>query len=77
METRDRKRVIFFVRIGLVVATIAFVFNWIGGKVSNNVKNVHVQSAPVVASLGPGDIQILFVPAKEEHASARRIADRG
>ena len=59
MEIRDRKRVIFFVRIGLVLATIVFVFSWIGGRVSNKVKDIHVQSAPVAANLGAGDVQIL------------------
>ena len=59
MEIRDRKRVIFFVRIGLVVATVMFVFSWIGGRVSNKVRNVHVQQAPVASTLGTGDLQIL------------------
>lgn len=60
MEIRDRKRVIFFVRIGLIVATVVFVFSWIGGRVSNKLRNVHVEpSAPAEATLGPGDVQIL------------------
>lgn len=59
MEIRDRKRVIFWVRLGLIFGTIVFVFSWIGGKVSNKVRNVHVQQAPVATTLGPGDVQIL------------------
>jgi len=64
MEIRDRKRVIFFVRIGLVLATIVFVFTWIGGRVTRKVRQasdgVSVSTkGPATASLGPGDLQIL------------------
>lgn len=60
MELRNRKRVIFFVRLGLIAATIIFVFSWIGGRVSNGLKDVKVQrEAPSASALGPGDVQIL------------------
>ena len=59
MEIRDRKRVILFVRLGLILATIVFIFSWIGGRVSNKVRNLNVQQAPVASALGQGDVQIL------------------
>lgn len=64
MEIRDRKRVIFFVRIGLILATIVFVFSWIGGRVSRGItkhtEGISVATrGPEAASLGPGDLQIL------------------
>ncbi|MEK7403231.1 MAG: hypothetical protein AABZ80_12820 [Gemmatimonadota bacterium] len=64
MDLRNRKRVILFVRIGLIAATIVFVFSWIVGRVSNQVqdkfRDVGVQTqAPTAKTLLPGDVQIL------------------
>ncbi|HEX7939899.1 MAG TPA: hypothetical protein VF483_13005 [Gemmatimonadaceae bacterium] len=60
MEIQERKRVIFWVRIALVLGTVVFVLSWIGGKVSNGVKKMHVQrDVPAATALGPGDVQIL------------------
>src|SRR5689334_12983568 len=64
MEIRDRKRVLFFARIGLILGTVVFIFWYIGGRVSSKVREstngLSVSTkGPAVASLGPGDLQIL------------------
>jgi len=60
MEIQERKRVIFWIRIALILGTIVFAVSWIGGKVSSGVRKVHVQrDVPAAAALGPGDVQIL------------------
>ena len=62
MEIQERKRVIFWVRIALVFGAIVWMFSWVGGKVSNKVRNMHVQrDVPAQAALGPGDVQILTI----------------
>src|SRR5262245_47567112 len=66
MELKNRKRVIFFVRIGLVLAVLLFIGNWIGGKRDRVVKGLAresgvsgISSAPDPKSLGKGDLQII------------------
>jgi hypothetical protein len=64
MELKNRKRVIFWVRIGLILGTIVFIFSWIGGRVSRKVEEKTdgmsvARQGPAPASLGPGDLQIL------------------
>jgi hypothetical protein len=65
MEIKDRKRVIFWVRIGLILGTIVFVVSWIGGRVVDKVAEKTAEGisvtkqGPDVALLGPGDLQIL------------------
>jgi hypothetical protein len=64
MEIKDRKRVIFWVRIGLILGTVVFVLAWIGGRVTSEVREKAegisvTKQGPSVAQLGPGDLQIL------------------
>ena len=66
MELKNRKRVIFFVRIGLILAVVMFVANWIGGKKDKVVNGIArgsgvsgISSAPDPAKLAPGDVQII------------------
>jgi hypothetical protein len=64
MEIRDRKRVIFFARIGLILGTIAFIFWYIGGRVSakasEKFEGMAVQTqGPTPEKLAPGDLQII------------------
>jgi hypothetical protein len=64
MEIRDRKRVIFWVRIGLILGTIVFIASFIGRRVTAEVRDKTdgmsvSKQGPTVAQLGPGDVQIL------------------
>ncbi len=64
MEIRDRKRVIFWVRLGLILGTIVFVVSWsvrrVTDKVQEKTEGMSVATqGPSAASLGPGDVQIL------------------
>lgn len=60
MDLKNRKRVIFWVRLGLIFGTIVFVTSWLAGRVSNKLSSVQVQrEAPAATALGPGDVSIL------------------
>lgn len=64
MEIRDRKRVIFWVRLGLILGTIVFVVSWSVGRVTDKFQEktdgmTISKQGPAAAQLGPGDLQIL------------------
>lgn len=60
MELQTRKRVGILIRIGLILATFAFVGAWFVRRIPQRPEFVSVQrEAPPAAALGPGDLQII------------------
>jgi hypothetical protein len=60
MDLKNRKRVIFWVRLGLIFGTVVFILSWVGGRVGEKIDAISVETqAPASASLNPGDVQII------------------
>lgn len=60
MDLRTRRRVGGLIRLGLIVATFAFIGAWLWRRTPRPPQHVGVQlAAPPASMLGPGDIQIV------------------